>query len=141
MGFFQDPGLTLAWRSVQGRCATDDDPTEGKEEVEWRAAMDENERKLSSPPSPSSSLIGQNHATKSVLVPTFNFFNRDRSGKGLTTRRETETWGIPSQMFLWRITFQTKNAKTGVAGRRSLFDLWEIFLCFNSSRSRKLGLT
>ena len=39
--------------------------------------MDENERKLSSP-SPLSPLIGQNHATKSALVPTFNAFNRDR---------------------------------------------------------------
>ena len=39
--------------------------------------MDENERKLSSP-SPPPPLIGQNHATKSALVPTFNAFNRDR---------------------------------------------------------------
>ena len=55
---------------------------EGRKEDRGRARgsrpeMDENERKLSSP-SPLSPLIGQNHATKSALVPTFNAFNRDR---------------------------------------------------------------
>ena len=75
MGLFPDHGLGRSVLTLAKSKAADDDQN-GRSGWEAEAAMDENEGKLSSPSS--SSLIGQNHATKSALVPTFNFFNRDR---------------------------------------------------------------